>query len=145
MMRHHRIFTQLLAQIVSDAFGKAACVDEHKRRAVLANQFRNAMICLAPKLHRRHGPQFVVRNFHCEIEIAPVSGVHDYRTFAQKLRDFVQGLDGRRQPDALRLGGGEMLQARQGQCQMRAALIIGNGVDFVHNHRAHTTQHISGF
>ena len=71
-----------------------------------------------------------------------MADVDDARAVAQELRDFFDGLDRRRQPDALRLRAlDQRIQPRQRQRQVRAALVVGHGMDLVHDHGPRGAQH----
>ena len=66
---------------------------------------------------------------------------------AQEARDLLAWGDGGRQPDALRWAGQEVIKAIQGQRQVGAALLPGDGVDLIDDdglHRLQGAAHLAG-
>ena len=64
----------------------------------------------------------------------------------QKARHFLDRLLRRRQSDARQRPAGERLQTLERERQMRAALVAGNGVNFIDDHGAAGRQHLpAGF
>ena len=77
-----------------------------------------------------------------------MTDVDDVGVGAQELGDFLDGLDGGREADALGTDsdlGRKRVQAGQRERQVRAALIVGDGVNFIDDHGAGGPQHGSGF
>ena len=61
----------------------------------------------------------------------------------QQARDFLDGLLRRGEPDALDGLRGIRVHARQSERQVRTALGLRDGVDFVDDHRAHRREHLA--
>ena len=79
VMRQHRVLAQPLAQMVRDAFGQPARVDEDQRGAMLLRQRGDAVVNLVPHLRAGDRAQLVARNFHCQIHGAAMADLHDLR------------------------------------------------------------------
>ncbi len=96
---------------------------------------------------RRDGAQFASGNFHREIELAPLANLHDRRlgpaASGKKLRDKFDRLLRGGKADAHGRPLGEMLQPFERKREMRAALVVGDGVNFIHDHRFDTLFRIS--
>ena len=104
VMRHHDALAQTLGQRERDALAHPARADEHQRRAVRANQLRDAVVDLGPHLVACDGPEFVARNFDGESPFrvgCPTSTICASRT--EESRDVFQRTDRGGKPDALRL------------------------------------------
>ena len=143
VMRRHIFLTQPLTQVMGYAFGQAPCVYEDQRRAVRIHQLHDALVDLVPHLVRRDRAQFGRWNLDCKIERALVANVDDYGSGARilrigvagkKTRDVFDRLLRRRQPDAHGRALGQRFQSLQRQREVHAALVIGHGVDFVHDY-----------
>ena len=147
VMRQDDVLAQALLQVMRHALGQAARVDEDQRGAILADQVGQAVVDLAPHFVAGHGAQFVARHFHRHFHGAAMAHVDDAGMVAQECRDFLDGLDGGGKADALRPRESALLhqavQARQRERQVRAALIVRHGVDFVHDQGAHLRQHLA--
>jgi len=143
VMRRHVFLAQPLAQLMSNALGEPPRIHEHERRAVRIHQLYDALVNLVPHLVRRDRPQFGRRNLDSKIQRALMAYVDDHRigpsflrigTAREEMRDFFDRLLGRRKPDAYRRAHGQRFQPLQRKRQMHAALVVGHGVNFVHNH-----------
>src|SRR4051812_6855008 len=90
------IFAQPLGQVEGDTLGEFARVDEYQGRAVLQNEFRDAVVDLVPHLMRSNGPEWDSGDFNPEIKLALVSDVDDHRdrttAASKKVRDLLDGL-----------------------------------------------------
>ena len=152
VMRQHRVFAQPLGQMVRDALGQPPRVDEHQRRPVLGDQLGDAVVDLLPHLVRRDRPKLVLRNFDRQIHRAPMPVIDDrdagVAVGARNRATFSIGLHGRRQADPLRAAAAglfdEIVEPRQRERQMRAALVVGHRVNFVDDDRAHAPQRLRG-
>ena len=71
----------------------------------------------------------------------------DRGVVAQKRGDLLDGLDGRGETDALGLGKpallDEAVEPGQGEGEVGAALVVGDGVDLVDDQRADLGQHLA--
>ena len=77
-----------------------------------------------------------------------MADVHDAeRQSPRNFGDLLDGLHRRREADALRPRPAvlrhQLIEPRQRQRQVRAALIVRHGVDLVDDHRAHVLQHLA--
>ncbi len=143
MMRRHLIFAQPLAQMQRHPLRQPPRVHKHQRGTMRERQLRQAVVNLAPHFVAGDRPQLRRRNFHREIQLAAMPDVHDrgrgtVRT-GEEARDLFNRLLRRRQSDA-RGRRRQQVQPLQRQRQVRAALVVGDGVDFVHDHRLDVPQ-----
>ena len=110
---------------------------------MLLRQRRDAVVDLAPHLIAGDRSKFGRRNLHREVELAAMPDIHHGRCrpvrASQKMRHQLNRLLRRRQSDARRLTS-QQVKALQRQGKMRAALVVGHGVNFVHDHRLHIAQ-----
>ena len=141
MVRQDGVFAQTLGQVVGHALRQAARVDEDQGGAMLADELGHAVVDLAPHFGAGHGAQLVARHFDGQVHGAPVADVDDRSAGrARNAATSSSGLTVAERP--MRCGRApavlfhQAVQARQGQRQVRAALIVGDGVDFVHDHGA---------
>ena len=106
---------------------------------------------LAQLLGRRHRLELAVGQLDRQVELAAVTDVDDgaagrrggRRSGPAPTSSRATGSMGRwvaDRPDAHRAAVTEVLQALQGQGQVRAPLVAGQGVDLVDDHRAHRSQ-----
>ena len=134
-MRGDVVFAQALAQVMRDPLRQPPGVHEHQRGTMLLHQFHQPVVNLVPHLVGGDRPQGRAGHFHREIELALVPDIDDHRSrpavAGQKVRDFFDRLLGRGKPDAHRRTIGQRFQPLQRKRQMRAALVVGDGVDFV--------------
>src|SRR5581483_5153554 len=72
------VVAEALAELVGEAFGEAAGVDEHQRGAVLAHQGGDPVEDVAHLLARGDRLQLALRELERQVEIAPVAGI-DHR------------------------------------------------------------------
>ena len=128
LARHHRLERRGRHHQVDVAFADVAAVDDRWCRAGKPGQsIRSASqrmadsSCGLPEL--RH------------LLTVPISD--------QQPRDFLDGLLRRGQADALDGLRGVRVHARQRERQVRAALGLRDGVDFVDDHRAHRREHLA--
>src|SRR5580692_6906762 len=102
-MRHDEAFPEALVERKRDTLAHAARSDENQRRLMVANFGGDPIVNLAPHLFARNGAELVARNLHGELHLATVPYVDNRRVLAQELRDALQGTNGGRKADALRL------------------------------------------
>ena len=148
MVRQDGVFAQAFGQMVGHALGQAARIDEDERGAVGADELGRAVVDLVPHFVGGDGAEFVARHLHRQFHGATMAHVDRVRALAQKRRDIFQRLHRSGESDALRCGTTVLLhqavEPRQGQSQVSAALVVGDGMDLVHDHGADAGQHLAG-
>ena len=141
-------------ELVGDALGEAARVHEDERGAVLRDQLGDAVVDLRPLLLRGHRPQLRRRQLDGQLEVALVAEVDDRAVRAalavEALRPNEEGRDlldralRRGEPDPGRPSPAglshELVEAREGEREVAAAAVAGDGVYLVDDHGAHTPQ-----
>jgi hypothetical protein len=140
------VVAQAFTELVGQALGQAARVDEHERRVMLPHQVGDPVEDVAHLLAGGDGLQLALRQLQRQIQVTAVPGVDDGALGRRGHTGQHPGQerDGplrRRQPDPLRTGLGRPLQTLQGERQVRAALVAGGGMDLVDDHRLHRPQH----
>ena len=104
---------------------------------MLQRQLGDAVVNLAPHFVAGDGAKLGRRNFDREVELAAMADVDDGRSRAsragQEMRDLLDRLLRRRQADARRPVR-QQVKPLQRERQVRAALVVGDGVDFVDDH-----------
>ena len=97
------------------------------------------VVNLAPHFVRGHRPEFAPGHFHGEIQFAAIGNLHNRRLGAirarQELTHQFDGISRGGKADPRRWLFREPFQPFQRQRQVRAALIVGNRVNLIHNHR----------
>ena len=113
------------------------CVDEYQGGAMLLDQLYQAVVNFVPHFVGGDGAKLACRHFHCKIELAFVSHIHDDRLWAaiasQKSGYFFDRLLGCGKSDAHRWTIGKSFQPLQRESQMRPALVVGDCVNFIHD------------
>ena len=142
------LLAQPLGQMPGHAFDQPSRVDEHQRRAVLADQFGQAIIDLRPHLAGHHRLERRRRQFQRQIASAHMAAVDDGAAVRvrvagadQEACRFCDRVLGGRQADPRQVSARECLQPLQRQRQMRAALVAGNRVNFIDDHRPAGGEH----
>ena len=147
VVRQDGVFAEALREMMRHALGQAARVDEDKRGAVLADELGDAVVDLAPHFVGGDGAELVARDFDGQFHRAAVADVDDRGVVAQERGDILDGLDGGGEADALGLGQpalfDETVEAREREGEVRAALIVGDGVDLVDDQRADLGEHLA--
>src|SRR5579862_6216596 len=117
------------------SFREAACVDEHKRGAMLANEIGYAIVNLVPHFMRRNRAKFASGNLNRQIEHALVADLHDHRigtaAAGEKMRNQLDRFLRGREADAHGRPIGKSFEAFERKREMRAAFVVGDGVNFV--------------
>ena len=136
VMRRDQFFANALAQMQRHALRQPPRVDEDQRRAMLQCQFRDAVVDLAPHLVAGDRAKLRRRDLHRQVELAAMADVdHGWGRASragQKMRDLLNRLLRGRQSDARRPVR-QQVEALQREREVRAALVVGDGVDFVHD------------
>ena len=147
------LLAQPLRQVVRHPLGQASGVHEDQRRLMLADQLRHPVIRVAPL--RRRADRFQVCRWHLDrqVQVALVAGIDDGAVRLaigryglaphQEARRVVERLDRRRQPDARSSTAADVVQPRQGQREMAAALVAHQRVDLVDDHGLHVAQDLA--
>ena len=144
-----RVGAQPLAQVQRHALDQPPRVDEHQRRPVLARQRGDAVVELAPLLVGAHRAQLVVGDLDRQVEIAALADVDDLgqravRPTSRRAATSSGRTVADRPTRCSRRGRHQRLQPLERQRQVRAALVGGDGVDLVDDHRPHVAQRRAG-
>jgi hypothetical protein len=117
---------------------------------VLAHERGEALVHLGTELVAGDGPELVLRRLDPELDLAAVAEIDDRAhgravgsaaaSADEQPRHLPDGLLRRREPDALQRAIRERVEPLERQRQVRAALVAGDGVDLVHDHRARQRQ-----
>ena len=98
------VFANSFRKMVREPFGKPPCIHENQSRAMLLDEFNQAVVYLVPHFVGRDRAQFAGGNLDCEIELALVADVDDdwsgTRISGQKMSDFFDRLLGGGKPNA---------------------------------------------
>ncbi len=114
------------------------------------DQLDQLVVDLLPDLGGHHGFQRGIRHFQHQIAWALVAGIDDgdlgggravRRRADQQVRDRLDWILCRGQPDPDQVIAAQCGQAFQRQCQMCPALVRRHGVDFIDDHGARGRQH----
>ena len=151
VVRGHDVLAKPLRQRPRDALALAARVHEHERRAVLPDERRDAVMHLLAHRLRHDGGQGRRRQLDAQIHAPGVAGVHDDAVGRAARRDRGRAdeeagdlLDRalrRREADAHERRAHELLQARDGEREVRAALARDQRVDLVDDERPDAPEH----
>ena len=146
MVRGDDVVAQAGAELVREPFGEPPGVDEHERGAVLADEHGDAIEDVAHLLGRRDRFELAFGELQREVEVALVTRVDDHRQLAiaheQPADRFDRPLRGR-EPDPVRTSVAQRLEPFEGEGQVRAALVAGDGVDLVDDHRLDRAQRVT--
>ncbi len=131
-------FSEAFGEMVRDAFGKPPRIDEDQRGTMLQDERGDAVVNFAPHLVGGDRAEFALGDFDRDVQAAAVTGIDDYGVrpaiAGKKVRDGLDRLlrGGKADADGRMLEQGfEPLERKR---QMRAAFIVGDGVDFIHDH-----------
>ena len=136
-----------VGQMPRHPLGGAAGVGEDQRGAVGLGEPRQPVVDLAPDLVRHHRLQRRIGKLDGQIALTVVAGIDDGEGIVPRAdeepRHLLDRLLRRRHADPQRRVVAERCQPLQRQRQMRAALVAGQRMDLVHNHRLHRLQHLA--
>ena len=145
VMCRYRVVAEPFAEVPRQPFRQAPCVHEHQRRPMRGDERGQAVVVLLPHLVRHHGVECRARQLDGQVHRAPVADVDDgaARGVAggEKPGDFLDWRLGRREPDPLQRAIGDADEPLEAQREVGAPASADDGVDFVHDHRAHGAQH----
>ena len=150
VMGEHRVFAKPLGQMMGDALGQPPRVHEDEGRPVFLNQRGDAVVDLLPHLVRRDRPELVLRHLNREIHRAAMTVVDDVdlRVLVgrEEARDDLNRPYRCRETDPLRTRTAGLLhqivEPRERQRQVRAALVVGHRVNLVDDHRLDAAQRL---
>ena len=137
MVCGYRVSSQALSQMMRHTFRQAARVHKDQCGAMLPCQFCDAVVDFAPHLVGDNWSELAARDFDRQVQLASVVYLHHCGVgtigTGQEARNNFDGLLRSRKTDPHRAPIGQIFQSLQGKRQVRAALVISDGVDFVHN------------
>ena len=143
MMRQDGGFAQAFGKMMRYFFRKPARVDEHQRGAMFQRQVRQAVVDVLPHLIAGDRVQFVARDFDRQVHGPAMADLDDLRIAAEELRDLFNRADRGRKTNLLERALNQRFEPGDRQCEMRAALRSGDGVNFVEDQRLHAAQHFA--
>ena len=132
------VVAEALAELMGQPLGQPAGVDEHQRGAVLGHQGGDAVEHVRELLGGRHRLQLAVGQLQAEVGVALMADVDHGGQGPVADQQPADGLDRAlrgRQPDPHRAPVAEGFQPLEGEGQVGAALVAGDGVDLVDDHR----------
>ena len=116
---------------------------------MLPHQSGDSIVDFIPELMRGHGLQFTARHFHRWVHLPLVTDLHDGgvrpATSGKKMRDQLNGFLRCRKANANRRPAGEGFQALERKRQMRAPLVVRDGMDFIDDHRLNGFEDLTAF
>ena len=141
---------ETLGELMGDPFGHPAGVDEHQRRPMILDQFREAAIDLGPNLVRHH--RFEGRTRHLDGQVAPalMAGVDDRNLrggpavrggAGQEMGDGLNRILCCGEANPLEPVAAQRRQPLERERKMGAAFVRRDGMDFVDDDRAGARQH----
>ncbi len=147
VVRQHGVRSQALAQMVGDALGQAPRIDEDERGAVLADQVGQAVVDLLPHLVAGDRAELVAGHLDGQVHFTAMADVDDHGRRAEELRHLLDRPHRRRKADALGprapAGFDQRVEAGQSERQVRAALVVDHGVNFVHDQGSRRAQRLA--
>ena len=148
VVRGDVLLPERLGQRARHPLRHAPGVDEHERGAVRLDEGAQPAIHLGPYLAGHHRFERRVGQLQREVALAAVAGVDDgalarpARVAAgEEVRDGLDRALGRGQPDAGDGAPGQRVQAFEREREVGAALVAGDGVDFVDDRGAGAREH----
>ena len=146
-MSANLIFTQPLGKMMRHPLNQPPGVDEDQCRTMLYRKLHDAGINLLPHFVGRDRTEKGRGYFDSEVKGALVTDVDDDRISTsitrEKMRDIFNWFLGRRQADAKGWPIREMFEPFERKRKVRAAFVIGDGVDFVHDYGFNIAQNLS--
>ena len=149
-MRRDIFLVQALRQMARHAFNQPAGVHEHQGGTMRADELGQPIVDLCPHLARHHRLERRRRQFQLKIAAASVAAVDNGAAAGsrparanQELRHLVDRLLSRGQSDPRQCAPRQRLQPLERQGQVCAALVAGNGVNLIDDHRATGLEHVA--
>ena len=148
VVRQDGVFAQTLGEMMGHPLRQAPRVDEHQGGAIRADQIGRAVVDFVPHFVGRDCAELVARHLDRDFHSTLMTHVDGTRIVAQERRDILDRFHRGGEADALRFGAAVLfhqpVQPRQRQGKVRAALIVSDRVDFVHDQSSHAAQHLAG-
>ncbi|HEX8827322.1 MAG TPA: hypothetical protein VF778_04335, partial [Xanthobacteraceae bacterium] len=133
------IFPQAFPKMVRHALRQTARVDKNQCRAMLRGQRREAVIDFVPHFVGGHRTKLAAGDFDSQIQFTPMADLYDVRRrlpcAGEKTAEEFDGFLRRGKTDARQPLTRQMVKAFERERQVRAALIVGDRVDFVDDDR----------
>src|SRR5216684_7344029 len=134
----YRIASETFRQMMGDALRQAPRVDEDQRRRMLPGELGDAVVNFAPHLIRGNRAKLAARNFDGDVHLALVADVYYGWCGAfgagEEVSDHFDWLLRGGEANAREAFAGQMIEALERQREMSAALVVGDGMDFVDDH-----------
>src|SRR5579883_186649 len=143
MMREDGVRAETFRKMMRDAFGEAPRVDKDECGAIFAGQPGDAVVDFVPHFIAGDGAEFVAGDFDGELHLALVADLDDFRFGAEKLSDFFDRADSGGEADFLERAAGQSFETRNGESEMRASFVAGDGVNLVEDQSFHGAQHFA--
>ncbi len=137
VMLRDGISSQAFAEMMRHALGQTPRVDKNKSGTMLRAERGDAIVDLVPHFVGRYRAKLAAGNLDSQVEFAPMADLHDKgeRPFraGQEIRNKLDGLLRGGKTDAWETLAGQMVEPFERKSQVRATLVVGDRVDFVHN------------
>src|ERR1700733_12588482 len=135
---------ELFRQVVRDPLRQAPGVYKYQRRAMLFDQFHQAVINLVPHFVAGDGAELAGGNFNGQVELSFVADVDDDRIRAavagEEMGHFFNRFLGGRKSNAHWPTMGQLFQPLERESQVSATFVIGDGMDFIEDHGLNVEQ-----
>src|SRR6476646_6423607 len=143
-MRADVFLSNTLGQIVREPLDQPTGIDEHQGRTMRLRKLDDAVVNLIPHLIAGNRAEQGCRNLNREIELALVTDIDDdwirASVSCEKMRNVFNRLLRRRKTDADRRPMRQRLKPLERKREMRAALVIGYGVNFINDYGLNISQ-----
>ena len=146
-MGNHRVLAHAQGKLMRHPLHQPAGVDEYQGRVMVGRQAHDGVQGLPPNLVGGYRAQFRRREAYAQLHAPGVAGINDEAVGRavrgdvpvahQEAGHLLDGTLRRRQADPSDLLLGQGAQSLYGQGQVRAALVVGHGVDFVQDNGSH--------
>ena len=150
VVRRHRFLSQPLGHLVGQTLDQPARVHEEEGRMVLAHEVGHAVKGVVPLLVGRDGADLVLGQLQGQVHLTSVARVDDQavrlavggdvRCADEEPADLIDGPLGRREADAGDRSVCQPAEPLHREAEMRAALVVGYGVELVEDQRADSRQ-----
>lgn len=145
MMGRDGIVSQTLTEVQREPLDHAPRGHENQRRTMRSALVREPIVELCPLLVRAYGAELFARNVNGQLDVATIARIDDLRQRTartdQETRGKFDRAHGRGQTHTLRTRAptthDEFFEAFERKRQMRATFVGRNGMDFIHDDRAH--------
>src|SRR5258706_2605284 len=148
-MRRDRILSEQNRQMMRNALREAARVHKNEGRAILFHEACNARVNFFPHLIGSYRPKFARGNFNSEINLPALRNVHKNGLWPaiahEELPNELHRLLRRRKANARGRLICESFKAFERKCEVRAAFIVGDRMNFINNHRLDSAKQLAAF